>query len=38
MLTIAKTDVHDPLVFGTEKRREPLGFEQKMRFKHEHYV
>ena len=34
MLTIAKTDVHGPLVFGTEKRHEPLGFEQKLCFKH----
>ena len=34
MLTIAKTDVHGPLVFGTEKRHEPMGFEKKLCFKH----
>ena len=34
MLTIAKTAVHGPLVFGTEKRHEPLGFEKKLCFKH----
>ena len=27
MLTIAQTDMHGPLVFGTEKRHEPLDFE-----------
>ena len=34
MLTITKNVAHGPLVFGTEKRHEPLVFEEKLSFKH----
>ena len=34
MLTITKNVAHGPLVFGTEKRHEPLVSEEKLSFKH----